>query len=94
MLRINREKLKEIMRIGIPAGIQSTLFSISNVLIQSAVNSFGSVMVAANAAAGNVEGLIGTTMNAYYNAAITFTGQSMGAKDYDRIDQVAKVSGF
>lgn len=93
-LQIHRSKLKEILRIGIPAGLQSVLFSISNVLIQSAVNSFGSVMVAASAAAGNVEGLIGTTMNAYYNAAITFTGQSMGAKKYDRIDEIAKVSGI
>lgn len=91
-LRINKQKLKNILRIGLPAGLQGTLFSISNVLIQSAVNSFGSVMVAASSAAGNVEGLLGTTMNAYYNAAITFTGQNMGAKKYDRIDSIAKVS--
>lgn len=91
-LSIDRAKLKEIVRIGLPAGLQGLLFSISNVLIQSAVNSFGSVMVAASAAASNVEGFIGTTMNSYYNAAITFTGQSMGAEDYDRIDEIAKVS--
>lgn len=90
-LRIDRQKLKGIVKIGLPAGIQSMLFSISNVLIQSAVNSFGSVMVAASSAAGNIEGFVGTTMNAYYNAAITFTGQNMGAKKYDRIDSVAKV---
>lgn len=91
LMRIDRYKLKDIVRIGLPAGLQSLLFSISNVLIQSAVNSFGSVMVAASAAAGNVEGFVGTTMNAYYNAAITFTGQSMGAKKYDQIDTIAKV---
>lgn len=90
-LGIDGTKLKEIVRIGLPAGLQGLLFSISNVLIQSAVNSFGSVMVAASAASGNVEGLIGTTMNSYYNAAITFTGQNMGAKKYDRIDSIAKV---
>lgn len=90
--RIHKAKLLQIVKIGLPAGLQSLLFSISNVLIQSAVNSFGSVVVAANAAAGNVEGLISTTMNAYYNAAITFTGQRMGAQDYDGIDTVAKTS--
>lgn len=90
-LGIDGEKLKDIVKIGLPAGLQSLLFSISNVLIQSAVNSFGSVMVAASASSSNVESLIGTTMNSYYNAAITFTGQSMGAKKYDRIDSIAKV---
>lgn len=79
------------MRIGLPAGMQGVLFSISNVLIQSAVNSFGTTMVAASSAAGNVESYIGTTMNAYYNAAIAFTGQNMGAKKYNRIDTVAEV---
>lgn len=90
-LRIDANKLKAIVRIGLPAGMQGLLFSISNVLIQSAVNSFGSTMVAASSAAGNVENYIGTTMNAYYNSAISFTGQNMGAKKYDRIDTVAKV---
>ncbi|HHW47348.1 MAG TPA: MATE family efflux transporter [Clostridiaceae bacterium] len=89
--RIEGNKLKEIVRIGLPAGLQSFLFSISNVLIQSAVNSFGSTLVAASSAASNVEGFVGTTMNAYYNAAITFTGQNMGAKKYDRIDTIAKI---
>lgn len=88
---IDMEKLKAIIRIGLPAGLQGTLFSISNVLIQSAINSFGLVMVAASSAASNVEGYMGTTMNAYYNAAITFTGQNMGAKKYERIDSIAKV---
>ena len=90
-MHIDPRKLKQIVRIGLPAGLQGLLFSISNVLIQSAVNSFGSAMVAAGSAAGNIEGFIGTSMNAYYNAAITFTGQNMGAKKYDRIDKVAKV---
>lgn len=88
---IDKQKLKDIVRIGLPAGMQGLLFSISNVLIQSAVNSFGSIMVAASAAAGNVENYVGTTMNAYYNAAISFSGQNMGAKKYDRIDTIAKV---
>ncbi len=90
-MRIDGKKLKNITRIGLPAGLQSALFSISNVLIQSAVNSFGSTMVAASSASNNIENFVGTTMNAYYNAAITFTGQNMGAKKYDRIDTIAKV---
>ena len=91
LLRMDVLKLKSIMRIGLPAGVQGMLFSIANVLVQSAVNSFGSVTVAASSAAGNVEGFVGTTMNGYYNAAITFTSQNMGAKKFDRIDSVAKV---
>ena len=90
-MRIDRQKLKQVIRIGLPAGMQSLLFSISNVLIQSAVNSFGSTMVAGSSASSNVEGFVGTMMNAYYYAAVAFTGQSMGAKKYERIDAVAKV---
>lgn len=90
-MRIDGHKLKSIVRIGLPAGLQGMLFSISNVLIQSAVNSFGSIMVAASSTSSNIENFVGTTMNAYYNAAITFTGQNMGAKKYDRIDTIAKV---
>lgn len=90
-LGIDKEKLKTIVRIGLPAGLQSSLFSISNILIQSAVNSFGSALVAGNSAAGNIEGFVGTSMNAYYNAAITFAGQNMGAKKYSRIDRIAKI---
>jgi putative MATE family efflux protein len=91
LMTIDRRKLLGIVRIGLPAGLQGVLFSISNVLIQSAVNSFGSVVVAASAAAGNVEGFVATTSNAFYNAALTFTGQRMGAEDYDGIDTIAKV---
>jgi putative MATE family efflux protein len=88
---IDKDKMKDIIRIGLPAGLQGLLFSISNVLIQSAVNSFGTTMVAASSAASNIENYVGTTMNAYYNAAIAFTGQNMGAKKYDRIDKIAGV---
>lgn len=90
-LAMDGKKLKELIRIGLPAGLQSTLFSISNVLIQSAVNSFGSAMVAGSSAAGNVEGLISCTSSAYYNAAITFTGQCVGAGEKKRIDDIVKV---
>lgn len=68
-LRIDRNKLIDIIRIGVPAGIQNILFSVSNILIQSAVNSFGSTMVAASTASSNIEGFIGTTSNAYYSCS-------------------------
>ncbi|MGF7145178.1 putative MATE family efflux protein [Anaerotaenia torta] len=93
-LRLDGRKLKQLIRIGLPAGLQGLLFSISNVVVQSAVNSFGSSMVAASSAAGNIEGFVATSMNAYYNAAITFTGQNMGAKKFDRIDKIAKISAI
>ena len=90
-MRLEWEKLVQIFRIGFPAGMQGLLFSISNTVVQSSINSFGTTTIAANTAALNVEGFVATTTNAYYNAAITFTGQSMGAKKYDKIDSVAKV---
>ena len=90
-LKIDGKKLLGLIRIGLPAGLQSTLFSVSNVLIQSAVNSFGSAMVAGSSAAGNVEGLISCTSNAYYNAAITFTGQCVGAGEKKRIDKIVLI---
>jgi putative MATE family efflux protein len=90
-IHVDKNKLKDILKIGFPAGLQSVLFQIANVLIQSAVNSFGSTMVAASSASSNVESFVGTTMNSYYNAAIAFTGQNMGGKKYDRIDTIAKI---
>jgi len=90
-LKIDKKKLRDLLRIGLPAGFQGSLFSISNVLIQSAVNSFGSTVVAASSAAGNLEGIVFNCMNAYYNAAITFTGQNIGAGKPQRIDSIVKV---
>ena len=63
--------LGQILRIGLPAGLQSTVFSLSNVVIQSAVNSFGSTIVAGNSAASNLEGFVYTAMNAFAQAAVT-----------------------
>lgn len=90
--KIHKDKLVGIIKIGLPAGLQSLLFSVSNVLIQSAINSFGSSLVAANSASGNLISFVDTTTNAFYNSAVTFTGQSIGAKEYDRIDSIAKVT--
>jgi len=90
-VRFHKDKLLAIVKIGLPAGIQGTLFSISNVLIQSSVNSFGSLVMAGNTAAMNIEGFIYVSMNALYQAAITFTGQNTGAKKYNRIGRILGV---
>ncbi|MBQ8554392.1 MAG: MATE family efflux transporter [Clostridia bacterium] len=84
-LRIHKRQLGEILRVGLPAGLQGSLFSISNVLIQSSVNSFGSIVVAANSAAGNLEGFVYTSMNAIHQAALTFGSQNLGAGRIDRV---------
>ncbi|MBQ9162803.1 MAG: MATE family efflux transporter [Clostridia bacterium] len=80
--------LAKIVTIGLPAGIQGTLFSLSNVLIQSTVNGYGTVVMAGNAAAGNIEGFMYTSMNAVSQAAINFTGQNAGAGKYERIKKI------
>lgn len=84
-LRISKKVLVEILRVGLPAGIQSTVFNISNVLIQSSINSFGSVAVAGNTAAANLEGFVYTSMNAIYQASLSFTSQNVGAQKTERI---------
>ncbi|MDE6620493.1 MAG: MATE family efflux transporter [Lachnospiraceae bacterium] len=87
-LAISREKLGKIMQIGLPAGFQGTVFSLSNVVIQSAVNSFGNIAVAGNSAAANIEGFVYMAMNAFYQATISFTSQNYGAKEYKRIYKI------
>lgn len=87
-IRIHGDKLKEMVRIGLPAGIQGCLFSISNVVIQSSVNSFGSIVMAGNSAASNIEGFVWTGMNAVYQACITFVSQNLGAGKIERIKKV------
>lgn len=88
-LRIRRRILFAVMRVGLPAGFQGTIFSLSNVVIQSSINSFGSdAIVSGNSAAASVEGFIYMAMNTFYQAAISFTGQHMGAKKYSRIPKI------
>ncbi|MBQ9511371.1 MAG: MATE family efflux transporter [Clostridia bacterium] len=87
-LKISKNELWEIAKVGLPAGIQGSIFSISNVLIQSSVNSFGSMTMSGNAAAANLEGFVWTAMNSIYQAALTFTGQNMGAGKYKRVRAV------
>lgn len=89
-MKIHKEPLLKMIRVGLPAGIQGSIFSISNVLIQSSVNSFGDIAMAGNAAASNIEGFIYTCMNAIYQAAISFTSQNYGAGQYRRIRKIMR----
>ena len=87
-LRIVARKLKEMAAIGVPAGMQGAVFSVSNVLIQSSVNSFGSTVMAGNTAAANIEGFVYIAMNTFHQAALSFTSQNYGAREYRRINRV------
>lgn len=86
--------LKRILSVGIPSGIQSMVFSLSNILIQSSINSFGAVVVAGNAAAANIESFGYIAMNAFSVAATTVAGQNVGAKQYKRLDKVIIEAGL
>ena len=87
-LHIYKEKLLQMIKIGVPAGIQSATFSISNVLIQSTINSFGSIAMAGSTAGGNIEGFVWTAMDAFTQSTLSFTGQNYGAKKFHRITKV------
>ena len=87
-LKIYKRKMVHIAKIGLPAGVQGAVFSLSNVLIQSSVNSFGSIAMAGNTAAGNIEGFVYTSMNAVYQTALSFTSQNVGGERQDRIPKI------
>lgn len=87
-MRFYRTQMAKILRIGLPAGIQSSLFGISDVMIQSSVNSFGDVFVAGNAASGNIEGFVYVTLNAFHQTAVNFTGQNVGAGQFKRVHKI------
>ena len=87
-LRIHKVELFKILRIGLPAGIQNSLFSISNVIIQSTVNSFGSVAMAGIAAGSNFDSYVYTATNAISQTAMTFTSQNMGAKKHENVGKI------
>lgn len=91
-LRIYPKKLLRIMQIGIPAGFQGMLFSLSNTVIQSSINGFGKIIVAASAASVSVEGFAFTSMNAFHQATVSFTSQNIGARKYERVNKILYVS--
>ena len=87
-IRFHKMELKKILQIGLPAGLQGTVFSLSNVVIQSSVNSFGSVIMAGNAAAMNIEGFVYVAMNAFLQAAVSFVSQNVGAGKFGRLNKI------
>lgn len=91
-MRIYGRELGKIIQIGLPAGLQSSLFAISNVIIQSSVNSFNSdAIMSGNSSAQNIEGFVYVTMNSFGQAAINFTGQNLGAHQFNRIKKIYRV---
>ncbi|MBQ8893822.1 MAG: MATE family efflux transporter [Clostridia bacterium] len=87
-MSIHRKPLFRMIAIGVPAGIQSSLFAISNVLIQSSINSFGSVALAGSTAAANLEGYLYIVMNSFNQTVMNFAGQNTGAHNYKRIGKL------
>ncbi len=87
-VKIYKNELKEIIRIGLPAGFQTSLFSFSNVLIQSTINTFGSIAMAGNTAAQNADAIIYVCTNAFGQAAMTFTSQNIGARKHENLRKV------
>ncbi len=86
---VSWQKLWRMATIGLPAGLQGCMFSLSNVIIQSTVNGYTTTVIAGNTAAGNLEGFVYTAMNSVYHAALTFIGQNVGAGKYERIKKIA-----
>ncbi len=87
-VKIDRKILNRIIRIGLPAGIQGTVFSLSNVVIQSAINSFGTAVIAGSSAASSIEGFVYVSMNSVSQTCVTFVGQNYGAGDEKRVRRV------
>lgn len=87
-LGIDKKILKRILQIGLPAGLQGSLFSLSNVVIQSSINTFGATVVAGNSAAANIEGFVYVAMNSFSQAIVAFVSQNLGAGRYERINKI------
>ena len=88
-MRFYKQPFLKIIRIGLPAGIQSSMFAISNVIVQSSINTFNSeALMSGNGAAGNIEGFVYVIMNSFHQTAVNFIGQNMGAHQYNRIKKI------
>ena len=90
-MHIYKNSLLRMVKIGVPAGLQGSLFSISNVLIQSSVNSFGAAHMSGSAAASSIEGFCYVTMNSFHQTALNFCGQNYGAGDFKRVKRITWV---
>ncbi len=87
-LTVDLSVLKQLVKVGLPAGIQGSLFSLSNMLLQTGYNSLGTIVVNANVAAFNVDGYIYNILNSFYHTSLTFCSQNFGAKRFDRVKKV------
>ena len=87
-LKVHKDKLIRMLQIGVPSGIQGMMFSISNVVIQSSINTFDTAVVAGSAASTSVEGFAFTSINAFHQSAVSFAGQNKGAGKYERINKI------
>ncbi len=91
-IKIHMKELGELLYLGIPAGIQSSIFSMSNVIIQSSINSVGKIAMAGNAASSNIESVVYVAVNSYYHATVTYISQNFGAGDFKRIGKGLRAS--
>ena len=91
-VKLIKDDVIAVVKNGLPAGLQSVVFSISNVLIQSTINSYGDAVIAGSAAAGNIEGFIYIAMNSIYQTALTFSGQNVGAEKIERVKKVGFIA--
>ncbi len=93
-LRFNAQKVKRILYIGVPSGVQSALFNFSSVIVQSSINVFGDDVVAGSAASSNLEGFMYFAMNSIYHVTLTFVGQNVGAKKFANIRKLTAYSAI
>lgn len=89
-LYIDKEKAVKILQTGLPAGLQGSVFSLSNVMIQSSLNTFGSVVMAGASAATNIGGFVQVAVNAFHQSAQCFTSQNLGGRKYERVNKVLR----
>lgn len=87
-LRMDPGAIREIVLVGVPSGINGTVFSLSNVILQSTINSFGDIVMAANAASNSITGFVYLIMTSFSTASVSFAGQCRGARKYNRIDKL------
>ena len=90
-MKIRWSVLKKIIKIGLPAGLNGSIFSVSNIIVQASINSFGDgAIVSGNAAAASIEAFVYVAMNAFYQTSLNFTGQNMGAGNFKRVSRVLR----
>jgi len=90
-LHIYKKQFLKMLRIGLPSGIQCSLFYIANVIIQSSLNSFGDVFITGNSAATNIEGFASAFIGSFQQTAVNFTSQNIGARQYKRVSNILKI---